>query len=329
MEFDVMDYITGNRILFTYDNPFKGNVAKAFDRFHEVYEPDLIVRHPDKKPKLLSPKKRACRFCFREYPQVTFWKKAHLLPQFMENKNIIHDCECDSCNVLFGKYEDSFSKFLGMHRTTEFIKGQEGIPSFKSGDGKFILRYGTDSEGKHLLKIEGTADEINGVEGGIEFRASKQSYVPIEVMKCLYKIGYSIIDPVDLAHFNPTRKIITTNELDHLLTSFAGVVKFTLPDRATSPMAVRYKKKEWAASVKHPSTVISVHFARYTYQFFLIDIRDSFMFAQGQPFDFIFSPPPFTSDQTQLITEKIELSGIDKKKGEMDSTFFQFDFETE
>lgn len=327
MKFDVIDYITGKRILFTYDNPFSGSVGKAFDSFHQVYEPDLIVRHPDKKPKLLSPVKRACRFCFQEYPQVTFRKVAHLLPQFMENKNIIHDCECDSCNQLFATYEDSFSKFMGMHRTTEFIKGQAGIPSFKSGDGKFTMRYATGSDGKHLLKIEGNAEEMNGIEGGIEFRARKQAYTPLHVMKCLYKIGYSVIDPADLVHFNPTRKIITTSELDHLLTNFAGAVRFTLPHPAHSPMAVRYKKKVSARSVPHPSTVISIHFGRYTYQFFLIDNRDTFMFAQGEPFDFIFSPPPFVDDQDQLITEKIELSGTGKKQGEIDSVFFQFDFE--
>lgn len=329
MEFDVSDYITGGRLLFTYDNPFSGAVGKAFDRFHEVYEPDMIVRHPEKKPKLMPRAKRACRFCFQEYPAVTFRKTAHMLPQFMENKNIVHDCECDSCNVLFGTYEDSFSKFMGMHRTTEFIKGQAGIPSFKSGDGKFSIHYGTDKEGKHLLKISGTATEINGVDMGIEFRAPKQSYIPLDVMKCLYKIGYSLIDPADLAHFNPTRKIITSKKLDHLLTSFAGVVRFTLPHPAHSPMAVRYKKKASAVTVPHPSTVISIHFGRYTYQFFLIDNRDTFMFAQGEPFDFIFSPPPFTDDQDQLITEKIELSGTEKKQGEMDTVFFQFDFENE
>jgi hypothetical protein len=328
MEFNVVDYSTRDRILFTYENPFTGSVGKVFDNFHDLYEPDLIVRHLEKKPKLMAPTKRACRFCFREYPEVTFRKTAHIFPRFMENRNIIHDCECDSCNALFGTYEDSFSKFMGMRRTTEFIKGQSGIPSFKSGDGKFTMRYAVDNEGKHLLKLSGSPDEINGVEGGLELRALKQPYVPINVMKCLYKIGYSIVDPIDLAYFNPTRKIITTNELDHLLTNFAGAVRFTLPHPAHSPMAVRFKKKGFANAVANPSTVISIHFGRYTYQFFLVDNRDTFMFAQDEKFTFIFCPPPFTDNQDQLTTEKIDLSGSEKKYGEMDSVLFQFDFES-
>jgi hypothetical protein len=328
MKFNVIDYITNARIDFTYDNPFAGNIGKAFDQFHEVYEPDMIVRHPDRKPKLAPPRKRACRFCIQDFPAVTFRKTAHVIPQWMGNNNIVHDCECDTCNELFGTYEDSFSKFFGIRRTTEFFKGQDGIPSFRSGDGKLTVRYGIDKEGKNLLTIEGTAREITGIDGGIEFHTTKQPYVPLHVMKCLYKIGYSIIDPVDLPHFNPIRKIITSTELDHLLTNFAGVVKYTLPNPAHSPMLVRYKKKASGQSFSHPSTVITLHFGRYAYQFFLIENRDTFMFAQGEAFNFIFSPPPLTDHQEEIIIEKIELSDTSKRKGELDSVFFQFDDET-
>jgi len=327
MKFDVADYITRGRIVFTYDNPFTGNLGNVFDRFHDIYEPDLIVRHPEKKPKLTPRKQRACRFCIQEFPTVTFQSIAHVIPEWMGNRYIVHDCECDNCNKLFGTYDDSFSKFMGIHRTSEFIKGKAGIPSFRSGDGKFTMRYSADKEGRHLLSLEGTAHEINGVPGGIEFRTVKQPYVPLQVMKSLYKIGYSIIDPVDLIHFNPTRKIITSNELDHLLTNFAGVVKFTYTDPAHSPMVVRYKKKETKKSLRHPSTVISLHFGRYTYQFFLVDIRDTFMFTHGEHFDFILTPPPFSGNQEEISIEKINLSEPIKKEGELDSAFFGFDEE--
>ncbi|MET0635188.1 MAG: hypothetical protein ABWZ25_04105 [Chitinophagaceae bacterium] len=41
MEFHIADYGTTDRIAFTYDNPFGGKVGKMFDKFHDVYEPDL------------------------------------------------------------------------------------------------------------------------------------------------------------------------------------------------------------------------------------------------------------------------------------------------
>src|SRR5258706_13901682 len=100
MRYNVIDYITRNPIDFTFDNPFSGKIGEAFEMFHSIYEPDMIVTHPPRKPKLMPPQKRACRFCFREYPEVTFRNKAHVFPQLMENKNIIHDCECDTCNEL-------------------------------------------------------------------------------------------------------------------------------------------------------------------------------------------------------------------------------------
>lgn len=213
----------------------------------------------------MSRHERACRFCFKEYPEVTFRKEAHVFPKLMGIRNIINDCECDTCNAMLGTYEDSFSKFLGMSRTTGFIKGKTGIPSFQSRDGKFIMEYGNDKKGQHLIKLLGSANEIKGVENGIEVIATKQAYIPLHVLKSLYKIGYAVIDPVDLPHFSSTRQIIMSNELDQLLRGFEGVVKFTYPSVAHSPMAVRYKKKAGCESLRHPSTVITIHFNRHAY----------------------------------------------------------------
>jgi hypothetical protein len=312
---------------FYFENPFTGGIGAAFEKFHSIYEPDLIVTHPDKKPKLLSPRKRACRFCIREFPEVTFRKTAHVFPQLIGNRNIIHDCECDSCNEFFGNYDDSLSKFLGMTRTTDFMKGQSGIPSFKSGDGKFSMRYGTDKSGKHLITLSGLADQIKGLDNAIELNAIKQPYIPINVMKCLYKIGYSIMDPKDLLHFNSTRKIITSNTLDELLAGFASVVRFSFPVSAHSPMAVRYKKRASCKMLKLPSNVTTLHFGRYAYQFFLIDDRDTFMFEQNESFEFLFAPPPFPGDQKDLYTEKIELSSTIRKEDEIDFVIFAFEDE--
>ncbi len=310
------------------DNPFKDGFKLAFNKFYSIYEPDLIVRHPERKPRLAPAKERFCRFCFRMFPEVTFRKTAHVFPQLIENKNIIHDCECDDCNRLFGTYEDSFSKFLGLTRTTEFIKGQAGIPSFRSGDGRFSMYYGKDKEGNHLLRISGDADEIKTTLDEIEFRTVKQTYIPLHVMKCLYKIGYSLVSPLDLQHYNPTRKILISSELDHLLTNFAGVVRFTFPHPAHSPMAVRYRKKDVCRNLKHPSTVISLHFSRYTYQFFLIDLRDTFIFDHDKPFDFLFTPPPFPGNQSDIYLARIDLSGTQKKMYETDAAIFRFDENT-
>jgi HNH endonuclease len=329
MRYNVFDYITRTPIDFTFENTFSGKIGEAFETFHSIYEPDMIVTHPDKKPKLMSRRERACRFCFKKYPEVTFRNEAHVFPRLMGNRNIIHDCECDTCNAMFGTYEDSFSKFLGMSRTTDFIKGKAGIPSFESGDGKFKMQYGTDKAGKHLIKLLGSALDIKGVENGIELVATKQAYIPLHVLKSLYKIGYSMVDPVDILHFNPTRKIIISNELDGIFKGFAGVVKFTYPSVAHSPMAVRYKKKTGCDNLRHPSTVIMIHFNRYAYEFFLVDNRDTFMFEQNAAFQFLFAPPPFPGIQNDLLTEKITLSSPVRKEGEIDSVIFAFEQEDE
>lgn len=73
-------------------------------------------------------------------PRSEIQKKAHAISEMLGNKEFVLRNECDTCNGFYGqKLEDDFGKYLGLGRTLSQIYGKEGVPSYKSRDGKVAL----------------------------------------------------------------------------------------------------------------------------------------------------------------------------------------------
>jgi hypothetical protein len=311
---------------FTFDNPFHGDFGEAFEKFLYYYSPDIIIPPPNKKIPLKKKSERMCRFCYGTYPAVQFKKEAHVMPQLMGNAYLTHDSECDACNIQFGLYEDSLSKFIGMMRTADRMKGQAGIPKFKSADGKFIMSVEKDENNNQFVSIlDTTGNNHKPGEKSIILTAKKQSYIPLNVMKALYKIAYSVLLPSELADYASLRKIITSSQFDNKLSNFARIVKFTLPKGIDKPLVVTYKKKPEMCDINMPSKVIILHFGRYVYQYFLINMKDRFMFTEGEKCQWIYTPPFCDLKQEEIFGQMIDLSSPDLKKGEIDSITFNFE----
>jgi len=324
--YEVYNYTEKRRVIFTLENHFSGDYSVAFEKFIHFYSPDTIVPHPDKKLLLRKRSERMCRFCYEVEPKVTFKNVAHIMPQLMGNRYLIHDSECDTCNKKFGIYEDSFAKFLGMMRTADAMKGQSGVPNFKSADGKLIMAVEKDEKGMDVVSVfdKGGA-EYRENEKSIVLTAIKPSYIPLHVMKCFYKIGYSLLDPTELEDYPSLRQIITSGMFDTKLGNFAKAVKFTLPVYNPTPLVVTYKKKEEHSNEHLPSKIVVIYFGRYVYQFFLINIQDKFMFTEGEKCEWIITPPYYRGKQEDIFGERIDLSSNVLKKGELDSAVFTFD----
>ena len=72
-------------------------------RFLEIYELDNAFIPTKSKYINLKPKReRTCRFCGLSFPETTFKKEAHLIPEMLGNKTLLSDFECDKCNHYFG-----------------------------------------------------------------------------------------------------------------------------------------------------------------------------------------------------------------------------------
>lgn len=88
--------------------------------FYEAHY-DLIgswLVQPGEKITLGDKSKRACRFCGKQAPEVTFKKVAHAIPELFGNKSLDSSYECDKCNDFFGStIENDLGKWSKPIRT--------------------------------------------------------------------------------------------------------------------------------------------------------------------------------------------------------------------
>lgn len=170
--------------------------AKAFFALYDLV--DIILPFEQDHSKLLPRRQRTCRFCQKSYPDVKFKKKAHLISEFLGNKDFYSDFECDNCNEFFGRhFENDLANYLGISRTISGTKGKEGIPGF-TAPGKMI-KAGEHKEAGEGAIIISREDSENGSivvdkeTGTLTVTAVRNSFVPIKVYKNFLKIALSLL----------------------------------------------------------------------------------------------------------------------------------------
>ena len=100
------EYMSGINSAYGYPEKFELQGQEFFKTYsleREIGCPDLRMTG------LIPPKDRICRFYGKKYPFVTFRNDAHIFPEFLANKYLVSDFECDDCNAKFGGYEDHLS----------------------------------------------------------------------------------------------------------------------------------------------------------------------------------------------------------------------------
>src|SRR5437763_682960 len=107
-------------VKFETDMKFKAMTLEFLD----TYQIEAVFNNSISNKKQLKRRTdRKCRYCGLSMPDVSFKKDAHILPEMLGNKSFFSDFECDSCNKLFGSYEDHFAKILEPYRTLYEVKG--------------------------------------------------------------------------------------------------------------------------------------------------------------------------------------------------------------
>lgn len=159
---------------------------------------------------------KVCRFCGKRYPEVKFKKKAHAISEMLGNKEFVIRNECDTCNEFFGKkLEDDFSKYLGLGRTLSQIYGSNGVPSYKSRDGKCRIDF--TNEGLVIQKTEDSKD-IEILDGRIIFHAVRDPYTPVAVYKALVKMALSLLPYERMSFFQDT--VAWLKEDSHIVSKY-------------------------------------------------------------------------------------------------------------
>jgi hypothetical protein len=192
-----------------------------------------------------SKTKRKCRYCGAQ-PAAMFRIEAHAIPEFIGNKSLIANDECDACNVFFSEtVEDSLGKLLSPVRTVLAIPGKKGVPIQSSSDNDFRMEYDKKWPG---YRVKNTASipvmHYNAIEGMISADLPTQPYVPVRVLKCLAKMALAIMPEPDLSSCKCALDWIRCDDDEHQLNAIReGLTFFSfVPILFPHPVAELYKR---------------------------------------------------------------------------------------
>lgn len=268
---------------------------------------------------------RHCRFCDRSEPKVTFHKQAHALPEFIGNKSLLSQFECDSCNDLFSEaIEDHFAKFFAPFNTLSQIRGKRGIPTYRSSTKKSRIEVGPDA-----LQITAHADDdlirIDEEKRVLTVQTIPQPFVPVAVYKCLTKMGLSVLPESEVEHYVVALRWI--RDRDHRRPVFAGgslICLYTFvpgPHPLPGIKVLLFQRKRDADLVPH--MVFVVAFGNWALQVFLpFSSQDQHLV--GRPMKLAHFPTPY-GEHGEPIRRAWDLSSADTFTGKPFPVVMHFD----
>ena len=174
-------------------------------RFYDQhYTMKSFFLRPGRKKILGNKANRVCRFCSRGKPEVSFRKKAHAIPEFLGNKSIFTNYECDSCNHFFGcGIETDLANWSKPNRTFAHIKGKNGIPTLKKGGAEPGWRIEYSPTDFQMTEYEDDPFFVIDEERKqIRFELKRDAYTPVAVLKAFVKIGLTLLPDEELPNFS-------------------------------------------------------------------------------------------------------------------------------
>lgn len=276
-------------------------VKDRFQFFESNYQTirDLHILTSSHKMFVGDKRDKKCRYCLRSYPEVSFKKVAHAIPEFIGNKRLFSNDECDTCNEFFSNnIENHFSNFLGVGKTIALISGKNGVPSYKSLQMKSRIDF--TEHGLHITeKKEDKLIEVDEMKRRIKINAHLQPYIPLAIFKCLTKIGISVLPEDELSFYQETLKWLL--EEDHSSNSFKYspfiAFKTFVPGnrRHNGIRLLLFRRKSGECFV--PYMIMVLVFAHYIYQINLPTIaKDKILF--GRKIAIPYYPTPLDNDKT-------------------------------
>ena len=244
--------------------------SKRFREFTSKYEQIAHLRTDlDKKIIIGISGNNTCRYCGKSKPQVTFRKAAHVIPEFLGNKHLLSNFECDRCNDLFSKYEDAFSKFLGPLRTLTQIRGKSKtkIPKFVDHKTKNKIY---ETEGNINLDVFDSSKIIKEMnEKKLIINTFKNPYIPLFVYKALIKIGIAILDEREITSYDSCLNFLKDNSVDDKYSRLSHLFCYFIPFpfiKSPEILLFRKRSKVWNTIPRH---CVIMNFKNSSYQFFL------------------------------------------------------------
>jgi hypothetical protein len=151
---------------------------------------------------------RVCRFCGKNKNEVSFKKKAHVIPEGIGNKKLFSLYECDSCNSFFGNtIENDLNNLISPYKLFFKIKGKKGINTVKPFKGKDRIEYAQDLN----IFLATLSKENIAIDDENKTAIIKIQTQPINLFslyKCLLKIAILVLPENELYNFSPSVQLI-------------------------------------------------------------------------------------------------------------------------
>lgn len=223
-------------------------------------------------------RKGKCRFCNGIEPIAQFKHISHVVPEFLGNKFLFSNDECDECNRKFGNtIENDLANFVGIHRTLTAIKGKNGIPSKEYQKEREKIYYNKDNILSIVAHANSEAISISLKEKTLRIESQKEPYYPIGVFKALTKIALSVMPENYLSDFSKNLNWLNeSNEINTFLPPQVIRALYTFIPGFTPFPAIQtllIKRKDGIFDM--PYMIFRIAFKNFIYQIPLFrDIND-------------------------------------------------------
>jgi hypothetical protein len=226
---------------------------------------------------------RVCRFCGLPRPKVTFRKTAHAFPEFIGNRMLFANDECDLCNGKFGDFETHLSRYLGLEVTFSQIPGKRGVPKYKVKEKGPSVSF--DRSTRKLLANSHVDDrfiDIDMDQKRLSIHWQRQPYIRRRAFMCLVKMALAIAPPAILPGFSETNRWLQTGKTADQAPR--GSICFRLiRSRSVQSLnaieAVLLTRKD--PSARLPYATFFILFYNFTFQIFVpFSAHDDFLVGQ-------------------------------------------------
>ena len=322
---------------------FKWEHVPLAEAFFQAYDfQETIFYNPSEKSKLKSKPERICRYCNKSMPDVTFKTEAHLYPEFLGNRYVLSDSDCDNCNELFNTYENHLANFLGPVFALQGILGKKRTGrgrdvSFTTPDGRLKiepLKLADGTKGIAISKAdpEDKSIQISRADGLTFIEYTKHTYIPLKVHKLLLKMIFGSLPQNELQFYPSIPGYLITDQFDENVIGCQHVIvhrkPFGLGHRA--PLGHLFKKRD--SNRRLPTHVFVIMFANLVVQVYLPDhVKDiPLIYESGEPPEMMPTLPPFfatreEADAMQYQTKSYMLYSNEEVKNEVECMVMQAD----
>ncbi len=202
------------------------------------------------KKEYIGEKNNFCRFCLKSSPEVTFNNRAHAVPEFLGNHQLLLNNECDTCNTFFShNLENNLDKYTKPYRIIAQIKGKTKIPNYKTRDKKSRMDFDRGELPSVIFRKEDNFVSINTDTNEFKTNFHLEPYIPCAVYKCLIKIALSVIPEEELEVFKGIIKWILYEDQKESwpfspLILLKAFIPGPRPNKLTTVMVLKLKESE-------------------------------------------------------------------------------------